>query len=149
MRLTGTNKAVRAELARLASKHRGRLTEAMVVEASRDPESPLHPLFLWDNDEEAARIGRLEIARTLIVSVRITAAEAKEYDVSVAVRKYHGVGDGYAELGRVMGRDDLRQMLLSSALEDLEQLKRRYSALRDILGDVFDAIDRASKGRKK
>ena len=147
MRVKGITSGVKIELAALERKHR-KLTEQMVVDASRDPESALHPLFLWDNDEEAARLGRLEIARTLIVSVHITAEEAEAFDLDVQVRKYHGLGDGYRSLDRVMNKEDLRQRLLMAALEDLEQIKRRYSALKDLLGDVFAAIDQASEGAK-
>jgi len=44
----------RRELERLAAEHGDELTEEMVVEAARSPDSYLHSLFEWD-DAKAAR----------------------------------------------------------------------------------------------
>lgn len=49
----------------------GRLTPAEVVDAARNPKSPLHAYFEWDNDR-AADAYRLGQARQLIRSVKIT-----------------------------------------------------------------------------
>lgn len=48
----------------------GVLTPQAVVEAARDPRSPLHDRFTWD-DSEAANKQRLHEARTLIRSVKV------------------------------------------------------------------------------
>lgn len=48
----------------------GRLTPEAVVEAARDPASPLHGWFTWD-DEAAAHMQRIYQARRLIASVRV------------------------------------------------------------------------------
>lgn len=48
----------------------GRLDPADVVEAARDPASPLHGYFEWD-DTEAARQHRLGQARQLIRRIKI------------------------------------------------------------------------------
>jgi hypothetical protein len=55
-------------LRRLEDGH-GRLVPEDVVEAAREPSSPLHGYFTWDDTEAAARY-RLDQARTLIRSVR-------------------------------------------------------------------------------
>ncbi|MCV7245889.1 hypothetical protein H7J83_24735 [Mycobacterium mantenii] len=44
----------RRELERLAAEHGDELTEQVVVDAARSPDSPLHSLFEWD-DAKAAR----------------------------------------------------------------------------------------------
>jgi hypothetical protein len=44
----------RRELERLAAEHDDELTEEIVVEAARSPDSYLHSLFEWD-DAKAAR----------------------------------------------------------------------------------------------
>lgn len=49
----------------------GRVTPEAVREAARDPASPLHDEFTWD-DGEAAEAYRLEQARGLIRKIRIT-----------------------------------------------------------------------------
>jgi hypothetical protein len=56
---------VTSELNRLAKKHKGRLTPEIVIEAAKDPESPLHDQFDWD-DDTAAHKWRLAQARALI-----------------------------------------------------------------------------------
>lgn len=48
----------------------GQITPTDVVDAARDPASPLHGHFEWD-DSAAAEEWRLAQARTLIASVRV------------------------------------------------------------------------------
>lgn len=47
-----------------------KLTAAAVVEAARDVKSPLHPAFMWDDDEAAARFRLIQAGR-LISSFRV------------------------------------------------------------------------------
>ena len=77
---------VQAELEKLYKKH-GSLTEELVVKESKKKRSPLHPLFLWDRPEEASHIGRLALARRLIISVKVTEFEAEKLNLSVRMRK--------------------------------------------------------------
>jgi len=49
----------------------GRLTPSAVVDSARNPDSPLHPLFDW-NDASAAEAHRLDTARGLIRRVVVT-----------------------------------------------------------------------------
>lgn len=60
--------AVKDALSRL--ERDGRLTANDVVEAARDPRSPLHEHFEWD-DDAAAEAWRIEQARRLIRTVRL------------------------------------------------------------------------------
>ncbi len=60
---------VAKRLARLEAKH-GRLTPLMVVDDARDPKSPLHAEFEWD-DSLAGEKWRQQQARVLIHSVRV------------------------------------------------------------------------------
>lgn len=63
-----TTAAARVAIAEL--EKRGRLTATQVVNAARDPASPLHEYFEWDNTA-AADAWRIEQARRLIRSVRV------------------------------------------------------------------------------
>ena len=54
----------REALIALAELHQGRITPEMVVDAARDPNSPLHSAFTWD-DAQAAHEHRLAQARVL------------------------------------------------------------------------------------
>lgn len=74
--------AVRAAIAEL--EQRGRLSPADVVETARDPSSPLHHCFDWD-DTSAAESWRIEQARRLIRSVRVVVVHE---DVQVRVPRY-------------------------------------------------------------
>lgn len=62
------SEAVKAALAAL--ENGGRLTPASVVNAARDPSSPLHAHFEWD-ESKAAHAYRLDQARALIRSVQV------------------------------------------------------------------------------
>jgi hypothetical protein len=61
---------IATELARIAAESGGQLIPARVVEAARNPDSPLHDRFEWD-DSAAAQAHRLHQARTLIRSVKM------------------------------------------------------------------------------
>ena len=58
------------ELNLLAKKHKGHLTPEVVIQAAKDPDSPLHSEFTWD-DAEAAHRYRLVQARALIRSATL------------------------------------------------------------------------------
>lgn len=74
--------AARRALALL--ERNGRLTADDVVEAARDPKSPLHHYFTWD-DAQAAHARRIDEARSLIRSVRVVVT----YESSkIAVPRY-------------------------------------------------------------
>lgn len=129
---------IRAELARLAK--RGRLSERTVVSASKSPTSPLHPLFYWEDSDKAAHIGRLEIARQLILKVKVEPHVAKELRCSVNVRQYHGTGEGhYMDVRTIMSDEALRRTLLTRALREFEALRAKYEHLGE-LASVFEEI---------
>src|SRR5262252_3360377 len=76
---------VQRELKKLRTKD-GRLTAERVVEAARDPKSPLHAWFEW-NESKAAQKWWLEQARALIVWAEIkVVVEERTYTVPSFVR---------------------------------------------------------------
>lgn len=77
--------AVRAAVLALEDA-KGRITPDRVLRAAADPKSPLHGEFEW-NDGKAAHAYRIDQARRLIVSVRVTVTvEACELPISRYVR---------------------------------------------------------------
>lgn len=60
---------IHERLAALYAKH-GRLTPALVVRDAKNPASPMHDVFEWD-DGKAARLYREEQARALIRTVTV------------------------------------------------------------------------------
>ena len=139
---------VRSALQAIHDKHDG-LNEELVVDASRSKKSLLHPHFHWDDEREAARIGRLEIARKMICSVRITVEHAEELGCSTHVRLFHGnTGGGYHSIDTVLRRSDLRDMLLQSALRELDNFKRRFESLSE-LAPLFAEVEKVRTKHKK
>jgi len=132
-----------AELERIAAAHGGLLRPAEVVRAARDPRSPLHPHFEWD-DSAAAQKYRLWQARQLIrvvvepielprsgkspVRVWVSLAEDRKAD-----------GGGYRTTEAILSRSELRQQLLEDALKELEVFERKYAHLQE-LAEVHRAI---------
>jgi len=143
MRWNSITHDIRAELDAINKANDG-LTEELVVQASKKKSSALHPLFLWDNPEEAAHIGRLEIARKLIMRVRIIAYEVPDTKIVVDVRKYHGTGNGYNDIDTVMSSEALRALVVQNAIRDLENLEHKYAHIRQIAA-VFAGGVRALK----
>jgi hypothetical protein len=62
------NNIVKEELKKLEQK--GKLSPLDVIDAAKNPKSPLHQYFEWD-DTEAARKYRIEQARELIRTIKI------------------------------------------------------------------------------
>lgn len=77
-------KAIEEELNRIAARNGGVIEPEKVVERARNPRSPLHSQFQWD-DTEAAQQWRLEQARRLIRSVQVISTTSTR---TFAVAKY-------------------------------------------------------------
>jgi len=85
---------LRKELRVIYDQH-NRLTPALVVEAARPKDHPLHTLVFDRNKAEAADAWYLDRAHRLIQRVRITKAEAEEEAGTAGIRRYHAVrGNG-------------------------------------------------------
>jgi hypothetical protein len=124
--------AVRDELARLTAVH-GVLRAEDVVQAARDPASPLHDRFEWD-DEKAAEQHRLAQARTLIRTVTI---EIKSSTISLSVPAYvstPGARSGYSLLTQIRGDDAAARQALLTEIERAQAAIRRAQAVAAGLG---------------
>lgn len=117
----------------------GQVTPNDVVESARDPASPLHDHFEWDNGL-AADQWRIAQARTLIASVRVKLQSAPERPplrafVHIPVPQPH-----YESAKLAMSDPVKREIVLRRALGELESFKRRYSELSE-LSQVFSEIE--------
>ncbi len=129
----------------LALKRRGTITPERVVEAARDPKSPLHSRFCWD-DTEAAHQWRLQQARQLIrvcVSVLPGTTVNERVFVSLA-RDAYKEGGGYRVTAEVLSDAELREEMLAEALKELDIFKQKYSRLSE-LSEIFSAIVKLKK----
>ena len=146
MDIKHTNEILAQELNTLAAANDGQLVAAHVLDAARDPTSPLHSYFDWD-DNSAAEKFRLVQAGMLIRRVKLHIVRSQQTGPNVIeVRAYHSLptsrttGDGYTPLVSMLGNDEAMQELYAAALADLEALKAKYANLVE-----FEAVWRAAE----
>lgn len=136
---------VTEELKRLAELH-GTLQPAIVVDAARAEDSPLHNSFDWD-DSDAANQWRLHQARNIINAAVVyqTRGDGKEIQVrafvSLSTDRHKG-GEGYRLTLDVMSDVEHRAQLLVDARAEMLAFKGKYAKLNE-LAAVFAAIDQA------
>lgn len=129
----------------LSLERDGRLLPADVVEAARDPASPLHSHFEW-NDSAAAEKYRLDQARTLIRSVKI---EVTVRDVPLSCVGY--VRDpeagpksaGYRNVMKLRSEEDAARAAIVDEMKRVSDAARRAKAVATVLGmtDAIQQID--------
>jgi hypothetical protein len=136
--------AVVVALEKLARKAGGVLTPDGVLRAASSPRSPLHGYFTWA-DNEAARAWRLHQARNLIASVRVQMVGPVEPQEPVRawVSVSTDAGRGYRALESALADPLAREDLLTSALRELERVRRQYAQLEE-LSSVWAALDQAA-----
>lgn len=130
--------AIREELEKLGTEVI--LTPETVVEAARDPRSPLHSQFEWD-DGTAGEAYRIQQARALIKRVRVDVVRADETVIHapVFVRSPEG-GQGYALTQAVaVSAPDRRQVVLM-ALTQVRSILRNLAAQE--VDEIVQHIDR-------
>jgi hypothetical protein len=139
-------------LQELASASGGALSPRAVVEAARDPDSPLHSEFEWD-DSTAAEGFRLVQAGALIRRVRIKLIVEDEktktvsFQVSRAfesVPKLRGKDSGsYVAIEQIADQPDLRNDVVADVLRQLKMLRKKHEKLEALAG-VWEEVDRLS-----
>jgi hypothetical protein len=136
--------AVVVALEKLARKSGGVLTPDGVLRAASSPRSPLHGYFTWA-DNEAARAWRLHQARNLIASVRVQMVGPVEPQEPIRawVSVSTDAGRGYRALESALADPLAREDLLTSALRELERVRRQYAQLEE-LSSVWAALDQAA-----
>lgn len=132
-------------LDRLRKEFKGEITPKDVVQDARNPNSPLHPFFEWD-DSEAAEQYRLQQARGLIravVAVYTSDDEpAKKMKAYVHVREPGA--NHYRETQHALSQSSTREAVLRRAWEELQQWKRRYRDLEEF-AQLVETIDDTAK----
>ena len=131
----------------------GKLTPEQVVEAAKNPKSPLHDCFTWDNNA-AAEKWRIEEARELIRSVRIevTVEERTIRTVAYVRDPEKDAGEsGYVAAMKV--RKSSVGALLNSELAQIAALLERAAGIartqdRADLADRLDGLRTSVDGLK-
>lgn len=139
----------RAEIARISTENNGKITPFLVVESARDPESPIHDYFDWD-DASAAEKYRIEQARGLIRQCRVeVTTEMRSYEIPKYVRDPSAapVEQGYIETCRVKTDEDgARDVLIRYFRAARNQLvtAKRLAAFFDMekeIDDITETLD--------
>lgn len=134
--LRPTQQVIADRLAAIADRNAGRLTPDDVIEDAKDPKSPLHGYFEW-NDAKAAHAHRLEQARALIRSVKViietetTFIRAVGYVVDPTRR---GDEQGYVRLESIVSEAALARKTLMTEAERVLGVLRRAEAIAAVLG---------------
>lgn len=126
----------------LAARDGGRLTPETVVLAARDPASPLHDFFDWDN-ATAAHKHRIEESRRLIRTVTLTFTVEQQQVRTVAYVHDPACapGDqGYISVNRVRTDADLAREVLVNEFSRVTAAMNRAKSLSAVLG-LADEVD--------
>jgi hypothetical protein len=134
----------REALLALADLHQGRVTPEMVVEAARDPGSPLHSAFTWD-DAQAAHEHRLAQARVLLRRVRVEIeTDARLIRVPYFTRDPEAAPQeqGYISLPRLRAQEDTARAALVAAFSRAARALEDARSLAEALGlsEEVDAV---------
>lgn len=134
-------------LAIIAAGAGGDFTPVAVVDAARDPASPLNPHFEWD-DSVAAEKFRLDQAREIVRCVRVADIEANGEPARAFV-SISDHGTSYRTIQEIKGNAALQTKMLEAAERDLEAFQARYRSLRDVCAIVETAKEavRARRGK--
>lgn len=135
---------------KIRTKH-GVLRADLVVEAARNKLSPLHHFFPWD-DKKAAEAHRLEIARDLIASVRVSVKkdpDSKPFSVRALIRVSDPtLGPTFAPLMEVMESDEYRAQMLTQAMRELETFRTKYADLVEF-DELFSVFVKLKRRRRR
>lgn len=132
------------------AKESGRCTPKQLVDEATPDDSPLHPLFTWD-DTEAAERWRVHQARNVINNITVR-VEHNHKTVSapafVSVGRVASTverGAGYRAIQDVSDDPGFRAEAMQSALSEINGIRRRYAAIKE-LAPIWDAADLIAAG---
>lgn len=135
----------------------GEVTSEAVLDAARDPESPLHGAFDWRDDEAAEKYRRLEarwlLRRVVVIRAKEPAAPAW---VSVRVQREDATSTSgtrtacvYRTPGQLRSRPDELEAALANAYDRLDAARRAVEELHRIArvtGKPTEALTAALAG---
>ncbi len=136
---------VGTHLDHLRQHFKGELTPKDVVDDARNPNSPLHSFFEWD-DGAAAEQHRLHQARGLIRSV--VAIYVQPEQPAQRTRAFVHVPEPgaphYRSAPDAMGAKRTRDMVLQRAWRDWQAFRAKYKDLKEFAA-MFEAADEVQK----
>ena len=132
------------------AEENGFITPRLVVDDARNPASPLHDYFDWNN-KEAAEKWRIEQAKYLIRTISITVIDEKRPEI----RQFYSITSTpemdteepqvYVTLNTILTDKEKRQEVIAYALRELRgwtERYRQYSELHELIGRVDSELER-------
>jgi len=136
--------AAGAEMERLRVIHNGRLEAAMLVDAARNEENPLHDHFEWD-DTKAAEAHRSEQARYLIRSIVVQVdSQISAEPVRAFVSVKRDEDRSFTSFAHALSDAELRAQVLADAMRELVAWRKRHAELTE-LANIFALVDQAQE----
>lgn len=116
----------------------GQITPRAVVEKARNPKSPVHKYFEWD-DKKAAEKLRLVQARTLIKSIVVEIEGGVESEAFHHVFVKENKQSEYVRTEDCLNTQELWKQVLHNALQEAKRWSERYRAYNQ-LGPIHNSI---------
>lgn len=144
---------VQAEVLRIVAEHGDHAAPRALLDAAREPDSPLHHYFTWD-DGEAGEKYRLAQAGALYrrVKLQIVKIDAEKREVvfetirattSVPSDRKQKDSASYGRTSVVMNDEQRRASVLRGIVRELTALRNKYRTYSE-LHDVWVVIDDAA-----
>lgn len=124
-----------------------------IVDVARNPRSPLHSYFTWDDGEAAEKYREIQASRLIRFEYTTTAGSSREQR-TIRFRTYWPTkteetrSGGYRPTVEIMTDESRRAALLLEALGALNALRTKYGHLQE-LARVFDELERVRRGRRR
>ncbi len=119
-------------------KEHDELTPEIVLTAAKDPASPGHHAFEWD-DSAAANAHRLNQARRLVVSIRVMNSTAGKPTVAYVSVRTPEKGRSYVPTTEALDDEQLRARVLDEIRRFIESIERRYAHFEEVAA-LLDAL---------
>lgn len=112
----------------------GILHKQAVVDFARDPESPLHRRFDWDDTTAAAKYRLQQAGEVIRIAVVVVPSIDKAVRVYVSLENDRAAKGGYRTTVDVLSTEELRLRYLSTAINDAIAFSDRYAELVEFAG---------------
>jgi hypothetical protein len=121
--------SIREELLALKNKDGLIVPERAVVWAAKHPKSALHASLEWDDTKAASEFRIWQVRR--LIAITIITDEGVRSVVSLSTDRSER-GGGYREVDDVLPVRELRDIMLSDALADLDRVQEKYKRLEEL-----------------
>lgn len=135
--------SIRTELLALRNEDGLIVPGEAVVWARDNPGSDLHNALEWDDEAAGEQWRHWQVRR--LVALHIISEEGDRQVVSLSTDRRRE-GGGYRHTDEVLAAPDLREIMLSDALEELQRVENKYRRLQE-LAAIWDAAHTVRRTR--